>query len=75
LNPPGNPKATFITGAVTFPEADAFLANAEKKSGSWWTHWSGWLSTRSGAKVAAPAHLGSDEFPAREPAPGTYVFQ
>jgi polyhydroxyalkanoate synthase subunit PhaC len=75
LNPPGNPKATFITGAATFPEADAFLANAEKKSGSWWTHWSKWLSIRSGAKVAAPAHLGSGEFPAGEPAPGTYVFQ
>ncbi len=74
LNPPGNPKATFMTGSASFPEADAFFANAEKKSGSWWTHWSDWLSTRSDAKVAAPARLGSAEFPPGTPAPGRYVF-
>ena len=74
LNPPGNPKATFMTGSASFPEADAFFANAEKKSGSWWTHWNDWLSTRSGEKVAAPASLGSAEFPPGTPAPGAYVF-
>jgi polyhydroxyalkanoate synthase subunit PhaC len=74
VNPPGNPKSTFMTGSASFPEADAFFANAEKKSGSWWPHWSDWLSTRSDAKVAAPVHLGSAEFPPGTPAPGAYVF-
>jgi polyhydroxyalkanoate synthase len=74
LNPPGNPKATFVAGTASAPEADAFLATAEKQSGSWWTHWSGWLSTRSGEKVAAPASLGNAEFPPGAPAPGAYVF-
>ena len=74
LNPPGNPKATFMTGSASWPDADVFFANAEKKPGSWWTHWSEWLSTRSGAKVAAPARLGSADFPPGTPAPGTYVF-
>jgi polyhydroxyalkanoate synthase subunit PhaC len=74
VNPPGNPKSTFMTGSASSPDADAFFANAEKKSGSWWPHWSDWLSTRSDAKVPAPARLGSAEFPPGTPAPGAYVF-
>jgi hypothetical protein len=54
------------------PIAHGYLA--EKKSGSWWAHWNEWLQTRSGAKVKAPASLGSAEFPTGEAAPGSYVF-
>lgn len=74
LNPPGNPKATFVSGAAGSPDPEAFAASAAKQSGSWWTHWSLWLSTRSGDKVAAPSALGNAEFPPGLPAPGTYVF-
>ncbi len=74
LNPPGNPKATFVTGPANSPDPEAFAASATKQSGSWWTHWSQWLSTRSGDKVAAPSALGNVEFPPGQPAPGTYVF-
>jgi len=74
LNPPGNPKATFVTGPSNLPDPEAFVASATKQSGSWWTHWSGWLSTRSGEKVPAPSKLGNEQFPPREAAPGTYVF-
>jgi polyhydroxyalkanoate synthase subunit PhaC len=74
VNPPGNPKATFVTGVASSPDADAFSASAAKKAGSWWTHWSEWLSKRSGAKVKAPAAVGNLEFPPIEAAPGTYVF-
>ena len=74
LNPPGNPKATFVSGPANSPAADDFAANATKHSGSWWTHWSQWLSTRSGDKVEAPGSLGAEQFPPAEPAPGTYVF-
>jgi poly[(R)-3-hydroxyalkanoate] polymerase subunit PhaC len=74
LNPPGNPKATFVTGDARSSDADAFAARATKQTGSWWTHWSQWLATRSGEKRASPASLGGDEFPPGGPAPGTYVF-
>ena len=74
LNPPGNPKATFMVGPASQVDAEAFLAIAEKKSGSWWTHWSEWLSARSGAKVVAPTSLGSADFPPGDAAPGQYVF-
>jgi polyhydroxyalkanoate synthase len=74
LNPPGNPKASFEAGPAKLSNADAFVATAEKHAGSWWTHWSAWLSTRSGEKVLAPSRLGNEEFPPGEAAPGTYVF-
>jgi polyhydroxyalkanoate synthase subunit PhaC len=74
LNPPGNPKASFMTGSASQPDADAYVTSAEKMSGSWWLHWKEWLSGRSGPKVTAPANLGSAEFSPGAPAPGTYVF-
>ena len=74
LNPPGNPKATFVTGAASSPDPEAFATGAAKESGSWWTHWSQWLSTRSGDRVQAPPFLGNAEFPPGQAAPGTYVF-
>jgi polyhydroxyalkanoate synthase len=74
LNPPTNPKASFVTGLANAPNADAFLAQGEKKSGSWWPHWRDWLIDRSGDEVPAPARLGDDRHPAGAPAPGTYVF-
>jgi polyhydroxyalkanoate synthase subunit PhaC len=74
LNPPTNPKASFITGLAKAPDGDTFLAGSQKKSGSWWLHWRDWLSERSGAEVPAPAKLGSNRHPAGATAPGTYVF-
>ncbi len=74
VNPPGNPKATFVTGKSNLSDPDAFAAGAVKQSGSWWRHWSEWLSTRSEGKAPAPAGLGDASYPAGAPAPGTYVF-
>ena len=75
LNPPTNPRASFVAGLARAPDGDAFLAGAEKRNGSWWLHWRDWLSERSGAEVPAPAKLGSNRHPATVPAPGTYVFE
>ena len=59
----------------TPPEAEQWLAGAERHEGSWWEHWAGWLGERSGEQITAPTSLGSDRFPAGEPAPGRYVRQ
>jgi polyhydroxyalkanoate synthase subunit PhaC len=74
LNPPTNPKASFVIGPVNPSGPDAFLAAAEKRKGSWWLDWRDWLHARSGEEVAAPASLGSGRYPVLGPAPGTYVF-
>jgi polyhydroxyalkanoate synthase len=74
LNPPSNPKASFMIGAVNPSGPDAFLAAAEKRKGSWWLDWRDWLHARSGEEVAAPASLGSERHPVLAAAPGTYVF-
>jgi polyhydroxyalkanoate synthase len=75
LNPPGNPKASFVTGPIRRDGPDAFLAGAEKRQGSWWLHWRDWLHQRSDQEVAAPRSIGSGRHPAIAPAPGTYVFE
>jgi polyhydroxyalkanoate synthase len=74
LNPPTNPKASFMIGQVHPSGPDAFVASAEKRKGSWWLDWRDWLHARSGEEVAAAASLGSERHPVLAAAPGTYVF-
>jgi polyhydroxyalkanoate synthase subunit PhaC len=74
INPPTNPKASFMIGSVNPAGPDAFLAAAEKRKGSWWLDWRDWLHARSGEEVDAPTSPGSQRHPALAPAPGTYVF-
>jgi polyhydroxyalkanoate synthase len=74
LNPPTNPKASFVIGQVNPAGPEAFLAGAEKRKGSWWLDWRDWLQARSGEEVAAPTSLGSERYPIIAQAPGTYVF-
>ena len=74
LNPPTNPKASFAAGLARASDGEAFLAGAEKLSGSWWLYWRDWLNERWGPEIAAPVRLGSNQHPAGAPAPGMYVF-
>jgi polyhydroxyalkanoate synthase len=73
VNPPGNPKAHYRTGQVIGPEPEAWLREATKHQGTWWTHWADWVLARSGAERPAPVHLGSARHRSIEPAPGSYV--
>ena len=75
LNPPGNPKARFFTNSEMSDDSKKWLETATKQSDSWWQHWRDWLHARGGKRKAAPAILGNDEYPALEPAPGTYVHE
>ncbi|MBV8574246.1 MAG: alpha/beta fold hydrolase [Acetobacteraceae bacterium] len=74
INPPGNPRARFLTNGANPPTADAFLTGAETHQGSWWPHWAAWLSAHGGDKVAAPKTLGSKKYEPGVDAPGTYVL-
>jgi polyhydroxyalkanoate synthase len=74
VNPPGNPKAHFRTGAVA-GDADAWLEGSALQPGSWWAHWADWALARSGAEQPAPATLGSRRHRPIEPAPGRYVME
>ena len=73
INPPGNPKARYLThdGAHATPEE--FLAGAETHTGSWWPHWLAWLDAHGGERVAAPKAVGSRRRQPLGDAPGAYV--
>jgi polyhydroxyalkanoate synthase len=73
VNPPGNPKAVFYTGAEPGADPEAWLAAAEKHTGTWWTNWADWIIAQSAGTKAAPAGLGSAEHPPLDDAPGCYV--
>jgi polyhydroxyalkanoate synthase len=73
VNPPGNPKASYRVGDANPPSADAWLAAATQRPGSWWEDWTAWLGERSGDERAAPDGVGGAGLEPLAPAPGTYV--
>ncbi|MBV8429850.1 MAG: alpha/beta fold hydrolase [Solirubrobacterales bacterium] len=73
VNPPGNPKARYYTGPEPGGEPEEWLAAATERTGTWWEHWTEWVTDRSGEEVPAPARLGSRKHRPIEPAPGIYV--
>jgi polyhydroxyalkanoate synthase len=73
VNPPGNPKASYLTGGPIDGSPEEWLAGATKSSGSWWEAWADWMSTRSGDLRPAPGSAGSEEHPHLVAAPGLYV--
>jgi polyhydroxyalkanoate synthase len=75
INPPGNLKACFWTGAPKASDPQSWLEQAAKQTGSWWPHWLEWVKPRSGELISAPAELGNKEYPPLEAAPGRYVLE
>ena len=73
VNPPGNPKSSYFTGAVAGPDPDEWKANAVKHQGTWWEQWAKWIDERSGEERQAPRKLGNKRWPALDPAPGRYI--
>jgi polyhydroxyalkanoate synthase len=74
VNPPGNPKSSFMVHESPPATPAEYLETATQHSGSWWPHWVEWLGQRSGGQVKVPQQAGSEEFPPLEDAPGTYVY-
>ena len=75
VNPPGNPKAHFRTGQEAGPDPEAWLAESTRQQGTWWSHWAGWATARSGEERPAPTSLGSRRHRPIEAAPGRYVLE
>ena len=75
VNPPGNPKASYLLGAVDEPEPAAWAEAAEKNRDSWWPDFVSWLAERGGDRKAAPDSPGGSGMPPIEPAPGSYVLE
>src|SRR5690606_36787855 len=75
LNPPGNPKARYMTSSEMPADTRAWHESATKRTDSWWLHWQTSLAERAGNLKKAPANLGNKKHPAAEAAPGTYVHE
>jgi polyhydroxyalkanoate synthase len=73
LNPPGNPKASYLTSTAHPPTAAEWREGATQEAGSWWPLWHQWLQERSGPRRAKRAKIGNAAHPPLEPAPGRYV--
>lgn len=75
VNPPGHPKARYQTGGEPGADPDEWLAGSTAVEGSWWAHWSRWITTRSGESRVAPKELGNRRHKPVGAAPGRYVHQ
>jgi polyhydroxyalkanoate synthase len=76
VNPPVTPpKRHYRIGRAHRGEtAEAWLAAAEQRAGSWWEDWTAWLGERCGEPASPPA-LTSAKFPRLADAPGAYVLE
>ena len=72
VNPP-NPKAKHWVNDSLPADPQEWRANAQQVNATWWQDWATWIGERGGPMVPAPDHLGSEDYPVIEPAPGSYV--
>jgi polyhydroxyalkanoate synthase len=75
VNPPVKHRRSFWTNELLTDDADDWLDRAAEHPGSWWPHWSAWLSEHGGSRRSAPGRVGSHAHPALAPAPGSYVSE
>lgn len=75
VNPPGNPKASYLVGGAPGADPDGWRASSTSRPGSWWEHWVEWVGARSGPRRAAPKKRGNRAYPALDLAPGRYVLE
>jgi polyhydroxyalkanoate synthase len=80
VSEPGHPRRSFHIAAhrdhEPYLDPETWIAAAERRDGSWWPTWWGWLDARSGVPVEPPP-MGAPEqgLPPLADAPGTYVRQ
>ncbi|WP_294225072.1 class I poly(R)-hydroxyalkanoic acid synthase [uncultured Shimia sp.] len=74
VNPPSKKKYGHYTNTDLKGSATDWMNGATFQEGSWWPHWDGWLSKKSGKKIAA-RQPGDETHPALGEAPGSYVLK
>jgi len=76
VSPPGHPHRSYRVRVRTrggkYTDPELFLAQSERRTGSWWPQWARWLAGHSGAPVAPPP-MGLPGHATLGPAPGRYV--
>jgi len=72
INSPAQNKYAYWVNNDLSSNAECWLSNASKNSGSWWNNWKTWLLDHSDKKVLA-RKVGNAIFSCIEPAPGSYV--
>jgi polyhydroxyalkanoate synthase len=72
VNPPGQKKYQYWTGAKPVGDIDQWFAKAKEHAGSWWPDWIEWLKGHGDGEVAA-RQPGSGKLKPIEDAPGSYV--
>src|SRR5271156_16170 len=70
LNPPTNPKASFVVGAAKAPDGEAFAGAGEKGNGSWWPHCETGSSSARARKSPRPQALAAIVIRPARPRPG-----
>lgn len=73
INPASRDKRSYWTDGTASTDADAWLASATEQPGSWWKHWSAWLTQHAGKKMPPRVTLGGAGYTEIEAAPGRYV--
>ena len=73
INPPAANKHGYWTNDSAPADAQAWLADAEQKPGSWWPEWQGWLDAAAADDKVKARKVGSGKLKAGAAAPGDYV--
>jgi len=75
VRPPRLGRTEHFTRGDLPPDPQEWLAGAERREGSWWPHWAGWLAQHSGSRVKARRSLGNAAYAPIVQAPGEYVME
>jgi polyhydroxyalkanoate synthase len=73
INPAAKNRRSYWSNGALEDDPDRWLAGAVSHPGSWWRHWSDWLASFGGPRVAPREVLGGGNYREVEPAPGSYV--
>lgn len=74
INPASQNRRQYWTGGDRQYDPEQWQTAAQQIAGSWWSHWSEWLSGHGGGTKPAARATGNKKYPVIEPAPGRYVL-
>ena len=63
LNPPGNPKARYMTNSEMPADPKAWQEGSTKHADSWWLHWQSWLAATGDSPISSPSQRSQSSGP------------